>query len=153
MSRSAELLALVKRERKREHELSWADAEEHVGFEFPGDYKELLSAVGSGTFDHVVEVTSPVADEDSLDGFFGDVHESREFDGLIPWGRAGSCTLFWRTDGKPDEWTIALCDAEFSEWESYDGPMTAFLHDLLTGKFTTALVEFTPGRDPGFWPG
>ncbi|HEX7305985.1 SMI1/KNR4 family protein [Lentzea sp.] len=152
MSRSAALLALLKWEQKREPELSWADAEEYVGFAFPGDYKDLMSAVGSGVFDHAVEVTSPVEDEDSLDDFFSEIHESRELDGLVPWGRAGQCTLFWRTDGEPDEWTITLCDAEFSERESYDGPVTAFLHDLLTGAFTTRLFEFTPGRDPGFWP-
>jgi hypothetical protein len=29
--------------------------------------------------------------------------------------------------------TITLCDAEFSTWEDYDGPVSAFLHDLHPG--------------------
>ncbi|MDX8149819.1 hypothetical protein SK854_47400 [Lentzea sp. BCCO 10_0061] len=153
MPRSADLVRLLRWEPKREPELSWGDAEEHVGFAFPGDYKELLSAFGSGVFDHVVEVTSPIEDEESLDVFFSDIYESKEFDGLVQWGKAGRCTLFWRTGtDDPDRWTITWCDAEFSEWDSYEGPTTAFLFDLLTGKITSRLLELTPTRNPGFWP-
>ncbi|WP_394613236.1 hypothetical protein JNUCC0626_25205 [Lentzea sp. JNUCC 0626] len=152
MSRNADLVALLGWEARREPGLSWDDAEEHVGFAFPGDFKELLGTFGTGVFDHVVEVISPVEDEESLDVFFSDVYESREFDGLVQWGKAGRCTLFWRTDGEPDQWTITWCDAEFAEWESYDGPTTAFLFDLLTGKISSRLIDFTPTPKPGFWP-
>ena len=95
---------------------------------------------------------SPIADEDSLDDFTTDVHAAPE--GLVPWGTAaeGGCTLYRRADGPPDRWTITLCDIEFSEQEDYDGPMSAFLHDLLTGKVVSGLVAVTPARKPAFWP-
>ncbi|MDX3662865.1 hypothetical protein PV646_36675 [Streptomyces sp. ID05-26A] len=151
LSRSADLLALLKWERRQEPELSWAEAEEYVGFAFPRDYKELMSAVGNGVFDHVVEVTSPVADEESLNSYMSDAYDAP--DGLVPWGRADrGCLLFWRAEGPPDEWTITFGDADFRAWESYDGPMSAFLFDLLTGAIRSELIEFTPTPDPGFWP-
>ncbi|MFJ8965254.1 SMI1/KNR4 family protein [Lentzea sp. NPDC102401] len=142
---------MLRQEPKGVPEQAWAEAEEHLGFVFPDDYKHLMSALGNGVFDHVVEVISPVADEDSLSNYLSDAYDTP--DGLVPWGRADrGCILFWRAEGPPDEWTITFGDADFREWESYDGPMTAFLHDLLTGKITSRLIEFTPTPNPGFWP-
>ncbi|MET9228998.1 hypothetical protein [Lentzea sp. NPDC003310] len=151
-NRNADLVALFGHRPASRSELSWDEAEEHVGFVFPADFKDLVSTFGTGVFDHVVEVVSPVEDEESLDFFFSDLYEYREFAGRVRWGKAGQCTLFWRTEGDPDQWTITWCDSESTEWESYDGTATAFLFDLLTGEIRSKLIEFTPGRSPGFWP-
>ncbi|MFD4639419.1 SMI1/KNR4 family protein [Lentzea sp. NPDC058436] len=151
MSGSADLLRLLGQEPKGVPDELWAEAEEHLGLVFPGDYKELMSALGNGVFDHVVEVMSPIADDESLDDYLSDLHEAP--DGLVPWGTADrGVTFFWRTGGEPDRWTITLCDAGFSTWEDHDGPVSAFLHDLLTGGFRSGLLDFTPTRNPGFWP-
>ncbi|MCG8926129.1 hypothetical protein [Lentzea sp. CC55] len=121
-----------------------------MGFAFPADYKE--TPVGGAVFDHVVSVISPIADEDSLDDFTTDVHAAPE--GLVPRGTAaeGGCTPHWRADGPPGRWTITLCDSEFSEQEDHDGPVSAFLHDLLTGEVVSGLVAVTPARKPALWP-
>ncbi|MDX8032941.1 hypothetical protein SK803_22210 [Lentzea sp. BCCO 10_0856] len=49
MSRTADLIALLRWERKKAPELPWATAEEYLGVTFPSDCKDLVSAYGTGS--------------------------------------------------------------------------------------------------------
>lgn len=165
--RVAELVALLRWQPVDTATLSWATAQERLGITFPDDYKELMSVFGTGVFDNVVGVISPVESPAALAALTKEVRERLRLaranepvpyrlfpdrGGLFPWAEAGDgCTLFWRTDrGGPNDWTIAFCDADFSEWEEFDGSASEFIFELISGHLHSDIIDFEPIENPTF---
>lgn len=165
--RVADLVALLQWQQQNTPALSWEAVGERWPITFPADYRELVSTFGSGVFDNIVGVTSPIESKAALTAFtrdmraklanarYNDSSPYRLFPddgGLLPWGEAGdACTLFWRTDrGGPDDWTIVYCDASCSEWEEFDGSASEFLFELISGRIDSRLIEFEPIENPKF---
>lgn len=169
MSRSADLAALLKWQPRNSAQLPWDTVEERLGHALPSDYKDLVSTFGTGVFERAVGVISPADSEASLVFFREEMNRVLEIarnneplphrlfpdrGGLVPWGEVGDgCTLFWRTDkGDPDQWTVIYCDAEFSEWEEFDGSASEFVFELISGRIESELIEYDPSDDPEFDP-
>ncbi|HEX7306142.1 SMI1/KNR4 family protein [Lentzea sp.] len=167
-----ELVTLLGWEPREDVALGWQEAERRLGFVFPEDYKQLMTAFGTGLFDDFVGLVSPAEDEVAFDEFEREFAEALELagervargtlphclwpepGGIIPWGGAGDgVTLFWRTESDdPDDWTVVYCDDDFSRWEEYRGGAPAFLLDLLAGRITSDLLAFEPVQHPEFTP-
>jgi hypothetical protein len=67
--------------------------------------------------------------------------------GLLPWGYTiDGFALCWLTNGTPDKWTVVAdsrgCFAE------YPGPMSAFLHDVLTERISWGIFASGVNEEP-----
>jgi hypothetical protein len=67
LSRTEDLVALLGWEQRDDaRALSWGPVEERLGFAFPSDHKELMSAFGTGLFAGLVQVICPAGDAWSI---------------------------------------------------------------------------------------
>ena len=48
--------------------------------------------------------------------------------------------LFWRTEGRPQDWSIVIGEARGPVREIHAGPMTALLADYLAGRIATDIM-------------
>ena len=61
--------------------------------------------------------------------------------------------MHWKTEGAPDQWTVAVTDSREPVWEEFAVPMTTFLAQLLSGRLTCGIFppDFLEGG-PRFTP-
>jgi hypothetical protein len=56
--------------------------------------------------------------------------------GLIAFGQSDNGdVLYWKTVGKPTQWTVVIFPARSTDYIEFDGSMTAFLEGLLGRRF------------------
>lgn len=154
----------------------WAALEQQVGRALPPDYKALLDLFGSGAFGSYEEggaffdlifTLSPGCTRDDLDAFalMLDLSEviaemKRQWPGDVPYpvwpepggllylgGTTTTHCIYWRTDGPPDTWTVAICDRPCEAWFHWEGDLTSFLAAMVTRRVPEWIIE-GPSRFP-----
>jgi hypothetical protein len=138
----------------------WPAIERAMDTVLPSDYKALLAAYGSGTFDDELWLFSPFAPPGDgnlvheRDAVLADYDASRrrfprryplppfpEPGGVLPLGRGeGGNELYWVTEGEPDAWPVALFGARSPRHEVHPGGIVAFLAALAAGELATRLL-------------
>lgn len=140
----------------------WQIIEGEIGTMLPNDYKNVVQHFGPGVFDDLVRLHPP--------GIAAAGWELRhaarqildllreppapvpypifpEAGGVFPWGSSvdGDC-FYWVTEGRPDEWTVAVEDGPGLEWRHLDMGVSEFIYSYLTGRLP---VTNLPGIETG----
>jgi hypothetical protein len=152
----------------------WYAAEIIVGVKFPPDFRDLISAYGSGAFfQGHLEVFNPLtlrglARMKQAENFLRS-YRSLGFEplpllvhpdspGLLPWGGDGNGNDYcWLTKGKPEKWPVVyLGHGEEGRPRQYRRGITGFLAGYAMDEFkelvprddamTAAMRVFTPRR-------
>jgi hypothetical protein len=160
----------------RPAEFEWTDVEAELGYQLPADFKALMSQFPSGAFVERFYVPSPVQGREWLDRFqetgeilLNDLFDRRESaeeegenpaeivpypihpepGGLIPWGSGDEHGYYWlATDlAKPDDWTVVYGLTHDVGWGKYDGTMSQFLYEVITGTYTDPMLYFRPKEE------
>jgi hypothetical protein len=138
------------------------------GAEPPADYRALVDAYGPGKFDGFLRVLLPRAANrhaDLLHQTAAQIDALRTLrergedvpydidtpEGqLVPWGITDNGDVaYWRRaqGAAPETWTVTVNESRSPDWFDYDGPVTAFLRDVLSRRVH---VEVFP--EPEDWP-
>lgn len=152
----------------------WSAVESSIGLTLPDDYKALVEIFPDGRFQGFIRLIRPGAVGSSPAEYLGyyaqrllDMRGWREDEpdrfpypifpepgGLLPWGvshRAG--LLFWLTEGDdPNKWPIVVAHPEFEHWATHDGPVSAFLDDVVSDRFDGDPYDVDLGGGPFFQP-
>lgn len=145
----------------------WQAVEEQVGTALPAEYKTFIETYGTGIIGRFIYIWNPFAQEAFVNltsrnanetnllntyiSEWDDIERNRLFPfpvfpekfGVLSFGstRNGD-TLFWRTHGKPDEWSIVVWKIRSARFELHDMSMSRFLYLVLTNKrYNTLLHE------------
>jgi hypothetical protein len=134
----------------------------------PADYRALVEAYGPGKFDGFLRVLLPGAAnryDDLLQQTGAQIDALRTLrergedvpydidtpEGqLVAWGMTDNGDVaYWRRSpgAAPDTWTVAVNESRSPDWFEYDGPVTAFLRDVLSRRVH---VDVFP--EPEDWP-
>lgn len=137
--------------------VDWAALEESLGFELPGDYKELTAAYPPGLFGDFLSVICPVYPVPTVD-LRAQIEAAQLTLRILL--RAGHelpcdrsllvpvCTtengnrVFWMRDPltEPDRWPLVVNEPRGPEWSRFDGGIVEFLVGVLSG--TTRIDVF-----------
>jgi len=137
---------------KREYgEIDWCELESYLKTSLPQEYKQFVSTYGPGGIDGFIwfygpfenhsninfreQVNSGLAVYKEMKQKFPDLYQFDLFPkvgGLLPFGITDNGdTLYWLTNGEPDNWSIVVHDVRSPEYEIYDIKFTSFLILLL----------------------
>jgi hypothetical protein len=149
----------------------WPSVERFLCTELPTDYKQFLEVYGTGHIDGYLRVSNPLRRstypwiQETL-GALGHLHEMRagfgreqvpdslfpELGGLLPWASTTSGdSLYWRTRGTPDRWTVVVLPARATGGDDFDGPAIAFLEAVLRRQYRSHVMGEFP-ESPVFIP-
>jgi len=158
MRRLAELAGVAAEEARS---FDWAAIEDGLGLRLPGDYKLLAESFPEGWFRGWVLINLPDQTEQGqprlLNDFVaGGLEALREFQetgaclfpfslfpepgGALPWAELDSIgTAYWLTGpGDPGAWPVIIATEEGDYWERFDGPVSEFLAEVVTGRYDAA---------------
>lgn len=154
----------------------WQAVEKQMGTELPAEYKTFIETYGTGIIGRFIYIWNPFAEEQfvnlisrssSDNNLFAefilewtDIERNRLFPfpvfpekfGVLSFGstRNGD-TLFWRTHGKPDEWSVMVWKIRSSRFELHDISMSRFLYFMITDeRYNTLLREAYFNKWMGF---
>lgn len=155
-------------------EQGWTEAERILGLALPRDYKRLIAAYGTGSFDDFLWVLNPFAGNrflnlmgrkdmtlDAYESAWELIPEQRSFlahlraGDLLAWGITDNGDeMYWRTSGAPDGWPTVLYESRGPLYEVHELPVTGFLARLLTGELQTEVfpADFLEERERRFVP-
>jgi hypothetical protein len=140
----------------------WAAAEERLGRRLPQDYKDLVGVYGGGDFDDHLGLLAPPPTRcgseltDYNAGRMIDVTDLWAISKNRPANLAGddlllvawastidSDTLNWlgKTGQSPEDWSVAVLDADLGECELYPMTCTEFLAGLLSEEITSEILS------------
>jgi len=156
----------------------WAEVEAALGTELPRDFKAFTERYGSGKIDDFLYLFNPftagqdgnlVAEKDLV---LAGYRQTRarfperlpwpafpEPGGVLPLGRTDNGDeLYWVTDGRPDQWPVALVEARAALQEVHPMPVTGFLAALAANQLASRVLpqdllrrpshRFSPFPDP-----
>jgi hypothetical protein len=156
----------------------WAEVEAALGTELPSDFKAFTEGYGSGKIDDFLYLFNPftagqdgnlVAEKDRVLAGYRQTRDRfperlpwpafPEPGGVLPLGRTDNGDeLYWVTDGRPDQWPVALVEARAALQEVHPMPVTGFLAALAANQLTSRVFperllrrpshRFTPFPDP-----
>jgi hypothetical protein len=140
----------------------WAAAEERLGRPLPQDYKDLIGVYGGGSFDgHMGLLTPPPVRVGSdlaeyNDGYMDDLTDLWVITENRPANLAGedlllvvwadtidADTLNWlvKPGQSPQDWTVAVLDADLGECELYPMTCAEFLASLFYEEITSNILS------------
>jgi hypothetical protein len=140
----------------REAQGDWARVESEIGTPLPAEFKEYVARYGTGVVNDFLWPLNPFAANDNIN-LVAEIRFQLETlratrdkfpkrytyaifpepGGYLPWGRSeNGDVMHWKTEGTPDQWTVAVTDAREPVWEEFPEPMTSFLAKLLAGELT-----------------
>jgi hypothetical protein len=150
----------------------WSTYEGKLGTGFPDDYKRHVERYGSGGFDQFIWIFNPKAKSsyfnlmDQASRILAGEKELREkhgasevpfrlfpeFGGLLPFGITDNGdTLFWKTGGDSNRWTVVVNTVRTARYEEFGRNMTDFLVGVLSGELKCkAFPEDVPSAAPTF---
>lgn len=143
-------------------ELSWEKAIASVGHRFPNDFKRLAEVFPSGSFGNRIYLFSPIQNQQSLADYKKDsqltlerlemIRELVTFpytlfpeaDGLIPWASGDNELYLWHNawGSEPDDWPVVYVDSENGDCGRYEGSVSDFLLQLLSGGIDDSPIAF-----------
>jgi SMI1-KNR4 cell-wall len=139
---------------------AWATFERTLGVKLPRDYHEFVTHYGSGLLANFIRVFNPYSNDEyislipSINRICAIRRQLKELEwdeevpflifpespGIMPCGNdENGNTLYWLTDGEPDEWTIVLGAGRSRNWERFDFDLTSFLCKALTKKIRSRI--------------
>jgi hypothetical protein len=146
----------------------WIELERRIGSKLPGSYKSFISRYGSGCIDNFLWILNPFSKYENLNlekqievarAVLSDLIEDGENipysiyperSGLLPVGRTDNGDIiYWVTDGRPDDWSIAINEARGPSWWSYRGPFDQFLIAILLRE---SVCDIFPDNFPSDHP-
>jgi len=144
---------------------NWEKIEKRLGLQLPQDYKNVIDAYGTGSFDDFIIVYNPFAENEYLNLFYaldtlhqadhqtqllGDpvwtaVHPFELYpapEGLLPWGCTTNLgdTFFWQIKGLPSTWETIFYNLRSGEYEVWKYPMSEFLYRLFIRQIESVLL-------------
>ena len=164
----AAILAPPSEPREAGRESEWARVEEELGVRLPEDYKLFVQVYGSGTIDDFIVVLNPfsanrninlleagrlrmqaVAElrSDHPDDYRHDAFPATG--GLLPFAITDNANVFyWKTNGRPDAWTVVVYEGRGPAFAEFGGGMSAALAALLSGsvRFDVLPRDFPSAR-------
>jgi len=132
----------------------WDIVEGELALSLPSDYKDFVTQYGSGLLGNFIRVFNPFASSEYLAlvpcvqriSKIRSESKTTEGDeevpygiypnspGIVPWGNdENGNTLYWLTDGSPENWPIVVGEGRGRRWEQFALPMTTFLAKALKG--------------------
>lgn len=146
--------------------VDWKEVEADLGFQFPADYRALVTAYGPGVFDDFLWVLHPTTNNPNLQlatqlsvrrqalaasRASGDPHPTR----LIPWAFTDNGDVcYWRTPStldKVDDWLITVNESRWTSWAEFDMTSVEWLVAVLTGRLRlTVFPNDFPSQTPTF---
>lgn len=149
----------------------WESIEQRLGIKLPEDYKQLVEEYGLGSFNDFIYLYQPNARLDTIDiekmskVVRTALKESRmrgrypvpydpdllQLAGVTDNGEY----LFWvvEPEASPSSWKIAVNEARGDRWFMFDGDLTSFLLNVITGRtivpmFPNDFVDDSPTFEP-----
>jgi hypothetical protein len=151
----------------------WTNVEGELGTQLPIDYKEFINEYGTGKIDDFLVILNPFSQNKfvnliergrrelsawlDLKQRFPQYYTDVLFPspgGLFPFaGTDNGNSIFWRTNGVPEAWTVTIFDPRGPEHFDYNGGMADFLSAVLTQSIQCDVFprQF-PSRSPRFEP-
>ena len=152
----------------------WHRVESELGTPLPKDYKAFISAYGSGRIDQFLVVFNPFssnkyvnlldAGRTILQAYATSKETFPEYyplplfpspGGLLPFAATDNGNvLYWRTTGKPENWTVAAYESRGPDYVDFNGQMTDFHgRDNVTRSFVCEVITSSfPDEPPVFYP-
>ncbi|REK12009.1 MAG: hypothetical protein DWQ37_13395 [Planctomycetota bacterium] len=149
--------------------MAWEYFESTRRVSLPPDLKEIVSRYGAGDIDEFLRILSPIADDKTyrLDALmegererllifreFGDHSQALfpEPGGLLAWSvTLNGDTLFWRTNGRPEDWTIVVNPSRSLNFVEFSESTASFVLGLLTRRLhTDVFPDNFPAETPHF---
>ena len=142
------------------YDVDWSQMGRDLGVKFPADYRELLAIVPALDIQSWVRVWHPFEEprgswRQRVTGWpttlemFRELRPElpfsadREPGGLLPWGDVNDdYVLCWHMNGPVDQWPVVVVDYSLTEWELFQGSMSEFLLDLLSGNISSQILRF-----------
>jgi|GEM_PF-1836111 len=150
----------------------WPQVESNLGLALPTDYKRFIDLYGAGmVFDELFIVspftkTNTLAKPDYLTSWA--LQEGAEYrechnrfpeecpfpiypdaGGLLAIGGDQTCnSLFYRTEGTPDEWPLVLYDDDYFNYETYEESVTGFLVRWIRGDLHSGILSDDFSKNP-----
>lgn len=144
---------------------NWEKIEKRLGLPLPPDFKALVNAYGTGSFDDFIIVYNPFAQNEYLNLFYAldTLHEADQHtrllgdpvwtvvhpfalfpapEGLLPWGCTTNLgdTFFWQIKGPSATWETIFYNLRSGEYEVWKHPMSEFLFRLFTRQIESVLL-------------
>lgn len=131
--------------------VQWQAVGAKLGTRLPTDYKDFIGTYGTGTIGDFITIFSPFSPftginlawnvrhilewerelQRNIQGYFP-LPLFPESDGLLPFGSTyNGDTLFWQTQGEPDNWTVVTKKVRSEHYEMYSMNLSGFLVQLL----------------------
>ena len=148
----------------------WRELEPSWGITFPSDYKEFISSYGTVCIADFIYVFNPISKnrnvnlvemrDQVLNGFryLRDKYGASEVPfplypepgGLLPCGTTDNGnTLFWLTDGSPENWPLIVSAPRDARYEKFDMTLTEFMTKILSRRISCMVF---PETFPPEWP-
>lgn len=148
----------------------WARVEKDLGIELPSDYKAIVRTYGYGSYCDSLSLLNPFTDNKVTKTIAAIIQQWQQISdlcaveypfypdrgGLLPCAvNVNGNYVSWKTDGSPEEWEIVVWDTSEVRYVTFQGPLSTFLHSLLTREsaLTSLLLTslaYQPGRAPWF---
>jgi len=142
------------------YDVDWSQMGRDLGVKFPADYRELLAIVPGVNIQNWLHLWHPLQRplgswRQRVTGWpralemFRELRPefpfstNREPGGLLPWGDVNDdYVLCWHMNGPVDQWPVVVVDYSLTEWELFQGSMSEFLVDLLSGATTVNALQY-----------
>lgn len=137
---------------------TWNDFEQHYGLRLPEEYKQVVETYGTGAFKTFIYVFQPThenqwLDLESMTDSTANSFRSQYLRGTLRTpvdpsrlhvigGTDNGDRIYYVIEDEstsPDLWKIAVNESDSHEWFSYDGGLTEFIYEFVTGLISVPM--------------
>jgi len=137
----------------------WEIVENKIGIQLPFEYKQFIETYGAGGIDNFLWFLNPFINEENIGLFikYPIINNSYliskqkspdlfqhvvypEKGGLFPFSYTDNGdTLFFLTEGEPDNWPIIIYDARSPDYFQYTNSFIQFFYQLIIGQLKCSI--------------
>jgi hypothetical protein len=153
----------------------WAIAEAQLGTQLPDDYKNFISAYGTGAIQDYFIIYNPISEvrvsnlfqnlqrvyghhKAFVDEFRSELPEDFPFsiypekeDFLLLGNTTNGDNIFWERNSTPNQWTILVVEARSYRFERYDLGIKKFLLNFLNRTINSDILSLNFFHEPIFF--